>query len=214
MSVAQTNTNGVSFVLNNLQATGVSNIGANTNSVPTIPNLLGLDYQSAAFMTGRQPGGVAFRGQPQTVFASPSNANAAAILVDAFESSVARLGYTKSGAFYLALNGTTAVTVPLTNTQTNTNGYWGDTTFATANVLLFRNVSGIDGNPNASISINGSGTNGHKMGLTTNSQITLDGNGSVFWNQSVNGFTVNAANANITFTPTNTGAFVCVIAGS
>lgn len=211
---AQTNTNGVNFVVNNLQAQEISNNAGNTNSVPLLPSLIGLEPQAALSMSARNPGGVCYRGGINSVFL---NNNAGAILVDAFESSVARLGYQKSGAFMVVCSGTNAVSVPLTNTQTNTNGYFGDTTFATANVLLWKNCSGQGDNNNgvsASMSINGSGTNGNKMGLTTNSQITLDGGGSIWWSQSNNGFTVNAANAQVTITPTNGGVFVGVIAGS
>lgn len=212
VGIAQTNTTGVDFIINNLQATVTANVGANTNAVNALPTLLALEPMTAAVACGRQKGGPVYHGAPNAVW--PSNSTGV-IQITNFEASAAVLPYTKNGCLMVLCTGTTPVTISLTNTQINTNGFWGDTTFANANVIMFKNVSGAgDNGAIASMSINGSGTNGFKMGMATNSQITLDGAGSIWFSQTTNGFAVNAANANITITPTNAGTLAMYIGGN
>jgi hypothetical protein len=210
----QTNSTGVSFIYNNLQTVELGSISGNTNAVSAIPFVTQLEPQSAMFMAARQPGGVAFRGDTNVAYTSASNANAAIVQLDNLETAAARLGYTKNGAFIVVTSSTTAVTVPLTNTATNTNSQAGDTVFAKWNKLILWNLSGLDGVASASMTVNGAGTNGVNLLLAaTNSTIKLDGSSACVL-ASINGTTVNAANAAITITPTAGGTFACVVMGS
>ena len=214
--IAATNSGGVCFVYNNLQAAVEGTVSGNTNGVLVLPQVQGMEPQSALFMTARQPGGLAYRQPNNTAF--PNSTNPCLMIGGDFGTSIGRLGYTKGGGFIcnFGVNGTTNSTVPLTNTQTNTNSYWGDTTFATVNVIVLQNLNNIDGvsASSSSMYVNGSVTNGQALGLNTNGTYVVTGNGGTVVLANPNGFTVNAANANLLITPVNGGVFACAIYGA
>lgn len=211
MGVAQTNTNGhVSFVYQNIQVAIQSNVAANTNSVLTLPQVIAYDYQNGLQQSGRNPGGSAYAQPPNVAFTAPGNANASVVLLDdGFDSN-----YTKNGAFIVVLSGTTTALIPLTNTQTNTNSYAGDTTFATVCKAVAYNLSGLDGVNSASMAIGTNGTNGCAIfGVNNTNGFTLQGScKAVFWQ--LNGTTVAANAQNIQITPTAGGTFAVVLRGS
>ncbi len=222
LGFASTNTN-ASFVYNNMAVTngGAMMGNGNTNAVVLQPMVQALDFQSATFMSARQPGGVAFRAKSNVAFTAPSNANAAIVMLDGMVTTTSQLGYTKNGAFIVALSGTTNSVVPLTNTQTNTNSFAGDTAFNTWNQITLYNLSGLDGFNSSSIFAGSAGTNGLSLGVGTNSTVntalfpgvTIAG-GSRVVIENVNGGTVNAANANLIFTPAANSTIGVVISGS
>jgi hypothetical protein len=214
----QTNTTGVSFVYNNLSASVQANVNGNTNAVIALPTVTQLDTQSATMISGRVPGGSAFRTDTNGV---GPNFNSGVVMLDGFEIQAARLtgsqivnGATKSGVFFVILSGTNAVTVPLTNTSTNTNGAAGDNVFAKYYEVTLYNLSGLDGNNSASMTVGPSGTNGNKLQMPlTNSTLTIDG-ASAHILKSVNGVVINAANTAITITPTANSTFACIVVGA
>ena len=57
--IAATNSGGLSFLFNNLQAAVFGTQAANTNSVGLLPQLLGLEPQAALQISGKNPGGAA-----------------------------------------------------------------------------------------------------------------------------------------------------------
>ena len=157
----QTNTTGVHFVFNNLQ--GALQSGFNTNGLVTngtLPVLLAFEPQEAMLFTARGPGGSAYHGDTNVV--APTTTTAA-ILLDALETSAARLPYTKNGAFLVTTSRTTPVTVPLTNTATNTTNQVGDTVFAKWNQIILRNLSGTDNTNSASMTVGPAATNGNSL---------------------------------------------------
>lgn len=211
--ITQTNTNGVNFLWNNLGA--VVESGSNTNTVTALPVAMAFEHQTALTLSGRQPGGASYLGLTNNV--SPANASGAVvILMDDLVTRADKLGYTKSGFFFVTTNSTTAVTVPLTNTATNTNGQAGDTVFATWNMIIMRNLSGTDGVNSASMTVGPATTNGANLLVTpTNGSgtFTLDGSSAICF-LDVNGVAINASHAAITVTPTAGGTFGMVICGS
>ncbi len=220
---ATTNSGGMAFVYNNLQA-AVENVNsANANAVSVLPQIIGLEPQAANFMTARQQGGVAWR-QPNNVNFPGGNANVAVngsctVLVGGdFGIAGSRMGYTKGGGFLIASNsnGTQAITADLTNTQANTNGFWGDTTFALANLVVIQNLSGIDGisNGNGAWFVNGSATNGQALNLNANGTYIVSPYGGTVVVASTNGLTVNAANCKLLCTPVNGGVLAVAVYGS
>jgi hypothetical protein len=212
----QTNSTGVEYVYNNLQGAVASSVSGNTNAVQAVPVVQQFEYQSAAQLTGKQPGGTAFRQPTNSYFTAPNNTNAAAVLLTAPEVAISRLNgaFTKTGAFIVVTSGTNAVTVPLTNTSTNTNSAAGDNVFAKYNMIFLWNLTPADGVNSAAMTVGPAGTNGNKLGLNaTNSTINLDGGPSCAILISTNGVAINAANAAITVTPTAGGTFGCVVCG-
>jgi hypothetical protein len=216
---AATNTTGVSFVFNNTQASAQASVANNTNAVLALPTVLQLEPQSATSLTGRQAGGLAYRTDTNGAWPYTNGANAS-IMLDGFEIQASRLtgsqianASTKSGCFFVTLSGTNAVTVPLTNTQTNTNGVSGDTIFTKYVEIILYNLSGLDGNNSASMTVGPAATNGNKLQMPlTNSTLTVDGS-SAHILKSVNSVAINAANAAITITPTANSTFACVLVG-
>ncbi len=191
LGFATTNTN-ASFVFNNLQA---SLYTSGTNNAPVgIPNVQALDFQSAAFMSGRQPGGAAFRTPSNGSLVSASNANAAIVMLDNMETTASRLGYTKNGAF-IVVPAATAVVVSLLNTQVGTNSFAGDTTFATLYEWIFYNLSGLDGTAAVNATVLVSGTNGVN-GLTGGAATCTIPASSRFVFENIAGLAVNTANLN------------------
>ena len=225
----QTNTSGVDFVLNYLQAAIQQSSGTNGvptgNSVTAVPVLMALDSQNALQQSGRLPGGPAYNKPSNAAFIPPnalgvvaSNTNAGIVALSGIETRPSKLGTTKSGAFVVEMNGTNAVVVPLTNTAVNTAGQVGDTVFATWFELIFYNLTGmgIDNTNAASCTVAGSNTNGANIGVTpvnATGGYTLAGGGGIAIAQNWNGVTVNAANANITITPTASGVLGVVVCG-
>jgi len=199
------NTNGANFVYNNLQAYD------QFNTVNVLPNVIQLERQSALQQSGRLPGGGSYRGNSANV--SP-NTTTAAILLDAMVTSAADLGYQKSGAFVVTLNGTTAVTVPLTNTSTNTNSVAGDNVFAKWSLIIGYNLTGLDGVNAADITLAKAATNGVPLGIAGANTYTVPASSRVVFENCNGGITVNAANAAVTITPTADGHFALVVCGS
>lgn len=207
------------FIYNNLQAQEFGTNNSNTNSVGLLPIIAGLEPQAAQQMVGRQPGGASFRAPNNSAFVSANNANATMSMIGGdFGVACARLGYTKGGAFLIASNsnGTVAITFDTTNTQSNTNSYWGDTAFSTVNVMIFQNLSGLDGisNGNGSWFVNGSVTNGAVLNLNTNGTYVVKPNGGTVIVADVNGFNSAAATCKVLCTPVNGGVLGVVIYGS
>ncbi len=202
---AVTNSTGVDFVFNNLQ------IYDAFNTASLIPNVIQMEQQSALQMTGRLPGGSAYRGNSAVV--APAT-NSAMVLLDGMVTLASNLGYAKNGAFIVSLNGTNAAVVPLTNTATNTNSVAGDTVFTQWKQITMYNLSGLDNHNSAVMYVEGSGvTNGVNLAANTNSILALAGSSRIVL-ESVNGITVNAANANVSITPTADSTFGMVISGS
>ncbi len=207
MAVTQpiaTNTNGVDFVFSTLQTSDV------WNQVIITPNVIPLEPQAALQVTGRLPGGGAYRGNSAAAFPNTTNAS---ILLDGMETLASRLGYTKNGSFIVSCNGTNAVIVPLTNTRTNTNSQAGDTVFTSWKQITLYNLSGLDGAASAVMYVEGAGvTNGANLNMNTNGVLQLAGSSRMIL-ENVNGVPVNAANAAIQITPTADGTFAMVISG-
>lgn len=223
--LAITNSGTLAFVYNNMQANLLSSNSTNTNGVLGIPQVQGYEPQSALQMTARQPGGTSFRAPNNSTFVSNTNTNAVMALIGGdLGMACARMGYTKGGAFLSASNsnGTAAVNVPLTNTQTNTNAFYGDTTFNTAYVMIFQNFNNIDGisSGNASYTVaaatNANGLVGFGIVANTNGNYayTIPANGSTVVLNFPQGITVNASSNNLLITPTNGGVLACVVYGS
>lgn len=208
------NSGGSVFLYNNLQAPITNVNSANANAVNVLPQVIGYEPQSANFLSARQPGGIAWR-QPNNVTFPQGNStvtvgNASVSIIGGdFAVAAARMGYTKGAGVLITsnTNGTAAVTIDLTNTQVNTNSFWGDTTFATINVLVFENLNQIDGisNNNGLWYINGSVTNGAVLNLNTNGTYVAKPNGGTVVIHDPNGFTISAAACKILCTPTNGG---------
>ena len=211
-----TNSGAMAFVYNNLQA-GVWDVNSsNANAVSVLPNIQGMEPQAAMFMTARQPGGQSWRQPNNSVF--PNATNPISIVGGDFGISVARMGFTKGGGFLIASNsnGTAAVTCDLTNTQANTNGFWGDTTFTTIYCLVMQNLSGMDGisNGNGSWYVNGSATNGAVLNLNTNGTYVVNPYGGTVIVTSTNGIAIAAATAKVLCTPVNGGVLAITAYGS
>ncbi len=217
LGFSTTNSTGVSFVYDNRAASAQSTVGGNANAVLAIPNIAMLDFNAALVATGRQPGGVSFRAASNSSLAASTNANAATVLLDGMETYASRLGYKKNGAFLIVLSGTTNATVPLTNTQTNTNAFVGDNVFATVNQIVLYNLSGLDGNASADLNVVKSNTNGLGLGFTGGNNafagVTVGGSSRVVL-ESINGLTVNAANCALIFTPTANSTVGVVVSGA
>ncbi len=218
--IVSTNSGASAFIYDNLQAAVVGTVAGNTNGTPgPLPVALAMEPQSAAQMTGRNPGGVSYRAPVGSTFASSSNTNAVACLIGGdIGLAAARMGYTKGGAWLITsnTNGTQAITCDLTNTQANTNSYAGDITFTTVNVLLMQNLCGIEGvsSNNGIWYVNASVTNGAVLQLNTNGSFALSGNGGTFGLFFPNGIAVAAATCKILCTPTNGGVLAMAAWGS
>ncbi len=225
--LTQTNTSGVDFILNALQAALQSTNTTNTLSTNSIlPLLQAVDPSWALQLAGRVPGGQAYQKGSNGAYIAPtaagnvvSNTNAGVVALTGFETRASKLPCTKNGAFILNTNSTNTYTLQLTNTATNTNGQVGDTVFASWNQIIFLNLSGmgIDAVASAAMKVAPSNTNGANFGPTsvnTAGEINLDGNGGVFLMQSWNGVAINAAAKNYTVIPTAGGIFCCVICGA
>ena len=135
-----------------------------------------------------------------------------------FGAAAARMGYTKGGGFLIASNsnGTSAITCDLTNTQANTNGFWGDTSFTNANLVVFHNLSGIDGvsNGNGAWYVNGSATNGAVLNLNTNGTYVVKPYGGMAIIADTNGVAIAAATCKVLCTPVNGGVLAVEVYGS
>jgi hypothetical protein len=206
----------MAFLLNNLQSVVTDSVGGNSNSVIAIPNVTMVEPQAALVLSQRQPGGSAWR-DPMNIVA-PTNTTPLSVIGGEIGVAAARMGYTKGGGFIVsfASNGTTNAQVPLTNTQTNTNSFAGDTTFSTANVIIMQNMNNLDGVSvsGGSMYVNGSFTNGAVLAMNTNGTMVLTGNGGTTVIFSPNGIAIAAATAVMAVTPVNGGIFACAVYGS
>ncbi len=211
-----TNSGGMVFVYNNLQGALQGETNANTNSVPVLPTLSMMEPQSALFMTARQPGGIAYRKDGSVVF--PNSTNPVSIVGGDFGIAAARMGYTKGAALLIASNsnGTSAKTFDTTNTQANTNSFAGDLSFATINLIIFQNLSGVDGVSSGAGAwyVNGSVTNGAVLNLNTNGTYVVNYNGGCAVVSDTVGINSAAANCKVLATPVNGGVLAVAIYGS
>lgn len=222
--ITQTNTSGVSFVVENvvgqLQSTNT------TNAATSLPAMLALEPQVAIQQGGRNPGGQAYRKGANIAYIPPNslgtvvaNTNAGCVLLDGFEMMAARLGTTKSGAALISVNANTAVNLNLTNTAVNTNSQAGDTVFANWNQLIFYNLTGmgIDNSSAGVLTVLSSNTNGANIGATPvnalGGYVVQAGGAAVA--QSLNTNTAIAANSlNCSVNCTTAGLVAIVICGS
>ena len=218
-----TNSGAMAFLYNNLQAPLQNVNSANANAVGVTPLIQGFEPQGANFQSARQPGGIAYRGPTNVNFPGGNAAvavNGATVVAIGGDLGIAaaRMGYTKGGGLLIASNsnGTTAKTFDTTNTQVNTNGFWGDTTFATINVMIFHNLSGIDGvsSGNGAWYVNGGATNGLGLDTNANSTLVVQPNGGVFMITDPNGINSAAANCKVLCTPVNGGVLGVALYGS
>ena len=216
VGLAATNSGSLAFIYNNLTGAVTGTVASNTNGVIALPYVQGLDPQAALQMSAKNPGGACYRQNAQVV--APAVANPVS-LISGFESVFARLGYTKGGALLITsnTNGTQAITADLTNTQTNTNAFWGDTTFATINVITVKNQCNQDGigNNNGTWTLNTAVANSFVPMATTNgTAYTIPSNGSLVCFVMPQGQTCNAANCKLNLTPSNGGSVVVEVYGS
>ncbi len=211
-----TNSGGMVFVYNNLQAALQGETNANANAVFVVPTLSMLEPQAALFMTARNPGGSAYRQPTNAVF--PNTTNPCSIIGGDFGVAAARQGYTKGAALLIASNsnGTTAKTFDTTNTQANTNSFAGDLTFATINVIILQNLSGCDGISNGAGAwfVNGSATNGAVLNLNTNGTYVVNYNGGCVVIEDNVGINSVASTCKVLCTPVNGGVLAVAIYGS
>ena len=207
------------FVYNNFNPAVIGTVSGNTNGLLVAPYVQGMDPQAALQMTGRNPGGASYRAPVNSVVAAANNTNAVIAMIGGdLGAAVARMGFTKGGAFLCnaLTNGTSAVTVPLTNTQTQTNAFWGDTSFTTVYAMILQNFNNVDGvsSGNAAFYVNGSATNGAVLGLNTNGTYAIPANGSTVLLAFPQGIAIAAATANMLITPVNGGVFACAVYGA
>ena len=214
LGIATTNSGSLAFVFNNLQSAVFGTVGANTNSVGLLPQVLGMEASIAQQMAGRNRGGGSFLQPVNSVQPSTTTPCILVTMSDVFS----RYGFTKGGAFLIASNsnGTQAITCDFTNTQTNTNSFWGDTSFTTIYALVLQNFNNVDGvsSGNANWFCNGSVTNGAVFGLNTNGTYIVQPNGGAVVLQSPNGYAVAAATCKLLCTPVNGGSLVIAAYGS
>lgn len=225
--ITQTNTNGVDFLLNVLQAVVQTNgTSLNSNTVGSIPQLVVAEAQAALVQAGRVPGGQAYLKGSNGVYIPPgptgvvgANTNAGVLSIAGFETRPSKLNTTKSAAFLVTVNAT-AVNVSLQALGTNTNANVGDTTFANWNQIIFLNPSGlgIDNTAAVNATITSSNTNGANIGvipINATGGYVLQAGGAVVaqaWNG--NGTAITTSTLNIVINSTGLVNLVGLICGS
>jgi hypothetical protein len=224
IGVAQTNSGGMVFVYNNFQSSGTANVNANTNAVLSTPMLQGWDVQTAKSMSGRVPGGNSYHAGGNSTMVGNGNTNAVACLVGGeIGLAFAQMGFTKGMGVLcnFGVNGTTNSQIELTNSQVNTNAYYGDTTLATCYAAVFQNLNNIDGvsSGNANIYVNpcvanGVGSPGINSNTNGNYSYTISANGGMIALQFPQGITINAASSQLLIAPANGGVFAAAFYGS
>lgn len=217
--IASTNSGAMGFLYNNLQGAITGTNSSNTNGVLGIPVVQGLDKQNLKQQSARGLGGSSYLLPTNSTFVSPTNANAVALAIGGELGIVAQgLGYLKGGAFLIVsnTNGTQAITADLTNTQVNTNSYWGDTSFTNANVIIMSNLCNIEGvsSNNGTWFVNGSSTNGAVLGLNTNGTFAISANGGTVMIAFPQPIPIAAATCKVLCTPTNGGVLAITVYGS
>jgi hypothetical protein len=213
------NSGSMGFLYNNLQASLLGTNSSNTNGVLGTPVIQGLDNQNLQQQSNRQRGGTSWHQPTNSTVVSPTNTNAVMLAIGGeFGLAAQQLGYTKGGAFLIVsnTNGTQAITFDLTNTQANTNSYWGDTTFANANVIIMSNLCNIEGisSNNGTWYVNGSATNGAVLGLNTNGSYAITANGGTVVIAFPQPIAIAAATCKVLCTPTNGGVLGVAVYGS
>jgi hypothetical protein len=172
-----------------------------------IPYVAAVEDQSANSLSGRERGGGAYNGSSAIV----SN-NIARI--DAMMSNLALAGYAKNGCFHVTTSGTTGVTIDLTNLATNSTTTAGDVTFAKWNLLIFYNLSGVDGVTAASMTIAPGASNpigslfggtSPTLALAASSRVAVE---------NTTGVTVSSSAKTLLITPTAGGNFALCVGGS
>lgn len=118
------------------------------------------------------------------------------VRLDVSASDLSASSYAKNGGATVALVGTTPKTIDLTNLATVTASNAGDTSFATANKLVFKNLGA------GSVTIAPGGSNPFDCGLSgTTPSLTLPP-GSTHTLEFAAGKTVDSTHKTILFTPT------------
>lgn len=148
---------------------------------------------------------------------NPANATQIAnggsgVIVDKLTVDSSNDGYAKHGVVYLALTGTTPVTIDLTDlTSSGTLTTAGDTTFATWNKITLNNA--VAGTP-ADVTYGAGGSNGARTLLAgTTPTLTVPAN-SIVSLASAAGLAVDSTHKTITITPTAGGAVTIAVSGS
>lgn len=123
-------------------------------------------------------------------------------------------GFAKNGALYITFTGTTAVTIDLTAMAAAvgvTSSQAGDTSLATANALIVKNISGVA----STITIAPGASNPARipsLGGTTPTISLLAGD--LYCQSSALGLAVDSTHKTITFTPSAGGALVLAYGGA
>ena len=120
--------------------------------------------------------------------------------------------FAKNGSILLGLNGTNAVTIDLTNTNStaNTISFAGDLTFANANVIVFNNM----GNNAVTVAPGAANAANLPKFTGTTPTISVPAGSIMVVHQAGNGAAVTAAAKNILITPAASGNFAVAIGGS
>lgn len=189
---------GVEFVFQNLQ-TALAGAAA----VASIPFVQAMDRQSALLATGRVPGGGSYN-QPLT-----SVTGNIALL-----GNIANLGYAKNGCFHKTTASNTPVVIDLTNLATNATSTAGDLTFASVQLIIAFNLSGVDGVAGADMTLGATAANSARLfGVLVATPITVPFSSP----HQLNSFTplaVDGTHKNITLTPSAGGNFTLVVCGA
>lgn len=194
-------TTAVGFILNNNQA------ALDGATVTAIPYANQMEGKAASLLAGRGPGGTSYTK-------NSASATNKIIRLDAMVTDAAVLGYAKNGVFHVTTTGTTAVNIDLTNLATNATSTSGDTTFATYNMLIFYNLSGLDGVAAADMTVAPGASNGVSKFLSgTTPTLTLGSSSRVAFEYTA-GVTVDSTHKIITVTPTAGGNFAVVVCGA
>lgn len=195
-------TTSVNFVLQDYEATLY---GA---AFTPLPFLSIFERQSAMLLTGRNPGGSAYRQPP---WVTPAKS---IIALDDIATVMDADGLAKHGAFHVTTSGTTAVNIDLTNLVTNATSQAGDATFATINKIVAFNVSGLDGVSAANMTLAQGASNPAPLGFGgTSPTVTVYASSPWVWFNKAGG-TITSSAKIITITPTAGGNFVLLVAGS
>lgn len=178
----------------------------NSAAFTAIPYVEAVDRQSANIITGRVPGGGAYNGASNVV----SNSIAK---LDAMMTDLALAGYAKNGCFQVTTSGTTGITIDLTNLATAATTTAGDLVFAKWNLLIFYNLSGVDGVTAAAMTVGPGGSNPLTLFTGTTPTIALAASSRIVV-ENTTGVTIDSTHKTLLITPTAGGNFALCVGGS
>ncbi len=140
-------------------------------------------------------------------------ASAATRLDTLTQADLATAGFAKNGVFLKTMSGTTAFSPDLTDLTSGATSYAGDTTFATVNLLMIKNLGAAD------MTIEVGGSNPFNWGYAgTTPKVTIPaavaGVPGVFCLSFPTGVTVDSTHKIILFTPTSGGSMALVVGGA